>query len=159
MDCWNKKCGYKGKPEWGTFQLDAKYKWIKSHIRCPKCKGTNVCMKGLEGLEYEIRYPSRCSGVKGETKAHPTVRKVINIHSTGYSIGCPICGWGMATGGGELNKKEIERLKKMYAESLSIKDATEVFKITCSKHEKIAIFCEDCMREKIEVVESRKKNG
>jgi hypothetical protein len=154
MDCWNKKCKYKGKPEWGNFK-DKESNWITHHMRCPKCKGTNLCMKGLEMLEYEIRYPSKCSGIKGETKAHPTVKEVINIHSTGYSIRCPICGWGR-TVGGKLDIKEIERLKKMYAESLATSESP---KITCTEHGKITIFCEDCMREKIEVIKSQLKNG
>lgn len=76
-------------------------------------------MKGLEMLEYEIRYPRKCGGVTDETENHTPIRKVIHIHSLGYSIRCPICEWGMSTGGGKLDKNEVARLKKMYAESLA----------------------------------------
>lgn len=122
MECWNKKCKYKGKPEWGNFPT--KWGWVV-HVRCPKCESTEkVCLTGLDGLEYEIRYPSFCNG-SSVSRKHPTVRKVIMMHRTGYSITCPICQYGMATGGGELDPREAERLKNMYAESLS-KDIPKV---------------------------------
>jgi hypothetical protein len=116
------KCGFHGWAEYGTFKLDG-YKKLYPlwhvHFRCPKCKKNgDIILETVDDIMVSLLFPSTCSGVRGETPKHEEVKKVVhfmtaNGDTVGFSINCPICQWGHASG---VNRKDYDKIQKMIKE-------------------------------------------
>jgi hypothetical protein len=103
------ECGYSGEAEYGEFD-DQDFPSLKQHIRCPMCLTTrHLLIASWERVKMAILYPEYCYG-SAEYGKHEKVKKVVMIFPVpvrgvlsevgiaGYSIHCPLCGWG--EGGG-----------------------------------------------------------
>lgn len=114
------KCGYEGPAEVGDFGFD-KTKLYRRHFKCPKCGSTDMSLiHSIDSIKRALLFPRKCSGVRGETPSHKEVEVVVNFlfgganGSVGYSIHCPICGWGQ---GSAIIRDEYIELKRWAEEN------------------------------------------
>ena len=112
------KCGYEGLAEIGNFPDEScggKYKnlpYMNVRFRCPVCKSNKKMehINSIDSIRHALLFGEFC------TRNHQRTRRVVefvtsysNKSFVGYSISCPVCMYGEASG---ITPKEYANLIK-----------------------------------------------